>query len=339
MESTPKGMQRQKITLAFYLLKEKDEKELFNKWNIYTGRKYIIGRGKECDIDIDSLLLSRPHLELVYYTNNLITIKDLDSRNGTFINDAKIKPNQEIKFTTKDKLSLGDTNNKVEFLENNEIKEVFEERKTNEIFTEKVSNNQNIFKSYKEQRPNFNNNRNNRYNTYTKNNNIRPRFRKNFTTFKRDQKVNDINIDTMINLLKNEGRTPFPYRRRFRNRFVGRKLQRNENNNVYENKTKKKLEGLEKLKEKLDDNDKNVEEEENDEEFDEEDDDDIIDIEEEKGNKNEKIILKTNKLNKLEFVLPVKGKSLKQLKGVKKVKCLVSGYVVLNVKKKKFIYE
>ena len=41
----------------------------------------------------------------------------------------------------------------------------------------------------------------------------------------------------------------------------------------------------------------------------------------------------------MEFTFPLKGKNLKKLKGVKKVKCFVSGYVVLNVKKKQLIYE
>ena len=91
------------------------------------------------------------------------------------------------------------------------------------------------------------------------------------------------------------------------------------------------------MKKKLKSIDVNEDEEEEEEESEGE--EDIIDIDDEKGNKNEKIILKTNKLNKLEFTLPLKGKNLKKLKGVKKVKCLVSGYVVLNVKKKKLIYE
>ena len=47
-------------------------------------------------------------------------------------NNAKVNPYQEIKFNTKDKLSLGDINNKIVFIENQEIK--------NSIFEQKVNN-------------------------------------------------------------------------------------------------------------------------------------------------------------------------------------------------------
>lgn len=339
MESNTKEAQRQKITLALYTLKENDNKDLVNKWTIFTGRKYIIGRGKECDINIDNLLLSRQHLELAYYTNNLISVKDLDSRNGTYINNVKINPNQEIKFTAKDKLSLGHTNNKVEFQENNENKEsIFENKITNEVFTEKISQNQNKNKITEERGNDFNNNKINRFHSYTRNNNnnIKSKNNKTYSTYGKEEKENNLNVEAMIKLLKSKTPLSFPNKKRYKDEFIGRKLKRNENN----------LEEIEKLKKNLKDNNKNYDDNEEDEdeneeeiEFEEMYDDDNFELEEEKGKKNDKIILKTNKLNKLEFILPVKEKNLKKLKDVKKVKYLVNGYVVLNVKKKKLIFE
>lgn len=129
MDSNRKS-ERQKIMLTLYSFTSNDEKELFGSWPIFIGQKYIIGRGKESDISINSLLLSRRQIELTYYTNNLIVIKDLNSRNGTFINNVKVSPNQEIKFTSKDKLSFGNQNNVVEF------HEYFEKKKS--IFDEKA---------------------------------------------------------------------------------------------------------------------------------------------------------------------------------------------------------
>ncbi len=129
MDSNRKS-ERQKIMLTLYSFTSNDEKELFGSWPIFIGQKYIIGRGKESDISINSLLLSRRQIELTYYTNNLIIIKDLNSRNGTFINNVKVSPNQEIKFTSKDKLSFGNQNNVVEF------HEYFEKKKS--IFDEKA---------------------------------------------------------------------------------------------------------------------------------------------------------------------------------------------------------
>ena len=129
MDSNRKS-ERQKIMLTLHSFTSNDEKELFGSWPIFIGQKYIIGRGKESDISINSLLLSRRQIELTYYTNNLIIIKDLNSRNGTFINNVKVSPNQEIKFTSKDKLSFGNQNNVVEF------HEYFEKKKS--IFDEKA---------------------------------------------------------------------------------------------------------------------------------------------------------------------------------------------------------
>ena len=120
MKNNDMDLNRQKVIMALYLLKENNEQELLKEWELYIGKKYILGRGKDCDIDIDSLLLSRRHIELIYYSSNLIQIKDLNSRNGTYINNSKVEPNQEIKFSVKDKLSLGETNNKFTFVEKKE---------------------------------------------------------------------------------------------------------------------------------------------------------------------------------------------------------------------------
>ncbi len=66
---------------------------------------------------------------------------------------------------------------------------------------------------------------------------------------------------------------------------------------------------------------------------------DLFDLDTKKGNRNKKIIFKTNKLNNMEFEVPVNEKNLNDLKNVKKIKYLVNGYLVLNVKEKKVIYE
>lgn len=133
--------QSQRITLSLYSLKDNGEKNLFGTWPIYTGRKYIIGRGKEADISINSLMLSRKQIELVYYSNNLILIKDLGSRNGTFINNFKVLPYKESKLTSKDRLSFGNQNNIMEFHENLEKrKSIFEEKANGSIFENKNSN-------------------------------------------------------------------------------------------------------------------------------------------------------------------------------------------------------
>lgn len=157
--------ERQKIMISLYSFTSNDEKELFGSWPIYIGQKYIIGRGKESDISINSLLLSRRQIELTYYTNNLIVIKDLNSRNGTFINNVKVSPNQEIKFTSKDKLSFGNQNNVVEFHEYTEKKKsIFDEKAKGKI-VENRNKNVNENKRLEDNQLPSNRNTNNRLNT------------------------------------------------------------------------------------------------------------------------------------------------------------------------------
>lgn len=351
MENNDRDLNRQKVTMAFYSLKEDKIHKLLNSNKIYIGQKYVLGRGKDCDIDLDSFLLSRRHVELIYYSSNLIQIKDLNSRNGTYINNSKVEPNQEIKFSVNDKLSLGDTDNKMIFVEDDKAEKPINKAPVNQnMETTPINNNNNT--NYVRRRRFYNQNRVRVARSQPQNQNDKDvyisklirqlksgnntgnfvRFRRRFTPYRRfNQKGTSFSFN-QINQNKEKEKEN-------QNVFVGRKTERN-NTNIKdndENAFKGKKEGLEKLKKKLKSIDVNEDEEEEEEESEGE--EDIIDIDDEKGNKNEKIILKTNKLNKLEFTLPLKGKNLKKLKGVKKVKCLVSGYVVLNVKKKKLIYE
>ena len=62
----------------------------------------IVGRDAECQLTIDWYLLSRRHAQLSIVDDHLL-VEDLGSRNGTFINDARIeqgvaRPGDEIRF-------------------------------------------------------------------------------------------------------------------------------------------------------------------------------------------------------------------------------------------------
>jgi pSer/pThr/pTyr-binding forkhead associated (FHA) protein len=193
MDSNRNNLKNQKITMALFFIKDNNETQLFNKWTIFIGKRYLVGR-KDSDINIDNPLISRRHLEITFYTFNQIKVKDLGSRNGTYINNGKATPNQEIKFTSKDKLSIGDINNKIVFLENQEIKNSVFNNPINENIDQKNSestkiintnnNNNNINK-----RRNQYNTSNNRYNRYINNryryrNRIRQRFIKRDNNYK-----------------------------------------------------------------------------------------------------------------------------------------------------------
>ena len=108
------------VTMILYTI-DNDKKNPTQNWEIIPKKKYTIGRSKkEVDIPLSLKLLSRKHAELIYYDNKTIMIKDLNSRNGTFINKIKIEPLKETFFTNKESLSLGNLNNEIVFFDNNE---------------------------------------------------------------------------------------------------------------------------------------------------------------------------------------------------------------------------
>jgi hypothetical protein len=108
------------ITMILYTI-DNDKKTPVQNWDIIPKKKYIIGRSKkEVDLPLNIKLLSRKHAELIYYDSKTIMIKDLNSRNGTFINKLKIETLKETFFTNKDKLSFGNTNNEIIFFDNSE---------------------------------------------------------------------------------------------------------------------------------------------------------------------------------------------------------------------------
>ncbi len=51
---------------------------------------YIIGRGKACDIRIEDLALSAKHLH-IWYEGREWHIQDMKSKNGTWLNDERMK--------------------------------------------------------------------------------------------------------------------------------------------------------------------------------------------------------------------------------------------------------
>ena len=275
MESKRNDTKNQKITMALFFIKENNETQLFKKWNIYIGKKYLIGR-KDADINIDNPLISRRHLEITFYTFNQIKVKDLGSRNGTFINNGKATPNQEIKFTSQDKLSLGDINNKVVFMENQEVKQSIFNNPNNENIeknsesTKIIENNNNVNNKRRTQYNNYNNN--NRYNRY--NNRYRYRIRQRFVRRNRDAnykpraqsfrrspiskpKQRDIYSDNYLDSSNELNKTPLTNHirsysnknldksydkylkkeiREKRNELIGKKLERNKSKNEDDDK-------------------------------------------------------------------------------------------------------
>ena len=54
-----------------------------------TGDQFLIGRGKDCDLRLRNSEISRHHC-LLRINGNEVTIGDLGSANGTFVNDTRV---------------------------------------------------------------------------------------------------------------------------------------------------------------------------------------------------------------------------------------------------------
>jgi len=66
------------------------------------GKPLTLGRGSQCDVVVAGTHLSRQHAEIIVGEKHL-TIRDLSSANGTFVNgkritEAKIKPGDQVKL-------------------------------------------------------------------------------------------------------------------------------------------------------------------------------------------------------------------------------------------------
>jgi pSer/pThr/pTyr-binding forkhead associated (FHA) protein len=66
--------------------------------------KFLIGRAKECALRAGSEAISRRHCAIVR-SNGRLTVRDLGSRNGTFVNDERI--DKETPLSVGDELRVG----------------------------------------------------------------------------------------------------------------------------------------------------------------------------------------------------------------------------------------
>jgi len=74
------------------------------KWAL--AREMTIGRDKDCDIQIPDRQVSRFHLRVTPLSNNKVLIRDLESKNGSFVNGRKVTGLVDLKDGDQIKIAL-----------------------------------------------------------------------------------------------------------------------------------------------------------------------------------------------------------------------------------------
>ena len=76
------------------------------EFQIYDNSEIILGKGSQANIIVANPVISRAHAKIVC-RNGVCTIEDLNSKNGTFLNDQKLNPGQPATLTSGAYITLG----------------------------------------------------------------------------------------------------------------------------------------------------------------------------------------------------------------------------------------
>lgn len=106
METLSGGLPENPQGLAYRLVVEERGKNLWVK--TLTVGKHQIGRVSDCLVIIDNPYVSRVHCEIIVYDDR-VTLRDLSSRNGTFVNGQRLPPNEERTLCVNDTIRLAGT--------------------------------------------------------------------------------------------------------------------------------------------------------------------------------------------------------------------------------------
>jgi predicted component of type VI protein secretion system len=71
-----------------------------------TDFPYSIGRARDCDLVVDQTAVSRLHAQLDY-VHEQVTVTDLGSTNGTFVNRQRLEPHKPRRLKSGDVINLG----------------------------------------------------------------------------------------------------------------------------------------------------------------------------------------------------------------------------------------
>lgn len=71
-----------------------------------SQNKYVVGRSKECDLVLNSTIVSKKHAEIIC-ENGSFYVKDLNSSNNTYLNKATIEPMELYKIENGARIGFG----------------------------------------------------------------------------------------------------------------------------------------------------------------------------------------------------------------------------------------
>ena len=88
------------------------DNKLFKKVGVKKGTNLnlTVGTDNNCDIIIHNNRVSRKHLQIIYTENGKLTVTDLNSTNGTFLNGIELVSASSHPLKNKDKLHLSGGN-------------------------------------------------------------------------------------------------------------------------------------------------------------------------------------------------------------------------------------
>ena len=76
------------------------------EFKIYNNTDMILGKGSQANIIISNPVISRVHAKITC-RNYTCTLEDLNSKNGTFLNDKKLPPKMPSRLNSGDYITLG----------------------------------------------------------------------------------------------------------------------------------------------------------------------------------------------------------------------------------------
>ena len=75
---------------VMWVLRSRDRREEV-VWRLLPGAVKTVGRSRQADFAIDAPLLSRLHCRLTASPADGLTVEDLSSTNGTFVNERRVR--------------------------------------------------------------------------------------------------------------------------------------------------------------------------------------------------------------------------------------------------------